>query len=249
MHRRIIGILTGVVSVLLFACGARADSTWEYAVQVSATVDAAATKVTLSWPQDTLRTPASYTVSRKTAEASSWGAGVTLSGATTSYVDTSITPGTIYEYQVVKAANGYTGYGYVAVSAQAPLIEQRGKLVLVVDASKAADLAGELSRLQQDLVGDGWTVIRHDVAPTDNVAAVKSLIKAAYASDPANVKAVFLFGRIPVPYSGNIVPDGHSPDHLGAWPADVYYGDMDGAWTDSSVNNGGAFAEIGRAHV
>ena len=240
MHRRIIGFLTGVVSVLLFACGVLADSTWEYAVQVSATVDASAAKVTLSWPQDTFGIPGSYTVSRKTAEASSWGAGVVLPGTATSYVDTSVTPGAIYEYQVVKAANGYTGYGYVAVGAQAPMIEQRGKLVLVVDASKAASLAGELSRLQQDLIGDGWTVIRHDVASTENVAAVKSLIKADYASDPANVKAVFLFGRIPVPYSGNIVPDGHSPDHLGAWPADVYYGDMDGTWTDSSVNNSGA---------
>jgi hypothetical protein len=46
---------------------------------------------------------------------------------------------------------------------------------------------------------------------------------------------VFLLGRIRVPYSGDIYPDGH-PDHEGAWPADVYYADMNGAWTDNAVN-------------
>lgn len=45
---------------------------------------------------------------------------------------------------------------------------------------------------------------------------------------------------MPVPYSGNIAPDGHTPDHLGAWPADGYYADMDGNWTDVSINNAGA---------
>lgn len=43
-------------------------------------------------------------------------------------------------------------------------------------------------------------------------------------------------GNIKVPYSGDINPDGH-PDHLGAWPADGYYADMDGIWTDVSVND------------
>ena len=39
-----------------------------------------------------------------------------------------------------------------------------------------------------------------------------------------------------MPYSGDINPDGHS-DHKGAWPADVYYGDMNGIWTDATINN------------
>src|SRR6185503_3639869 len=62
-----------------------------------------------------------------------------------------------------------------------------------------------------------------------------NLIKADYSADPANVKSVFLFGHVPVPYSGQLNPDGHA-DHVGAWPADVYYGDIDGNWTDNSVN-------------
>ena len=48
---------------------------------------------------------------------------------------------------------------------------------------------------------------------------------------------MFLFGHVPVAYSGDIVPDGHCPDHRGAWPCDGFYGDMDGEWTDSTVND------------
>jgi hypothetical protein len=46
----------------------------------------------------------------------------------------------------------------------------------------------------------------------------------------------YVLGHVPVPYSGNIAPDGHS-GHIGAWPADGYYGEMNGAWTDTTVNN------------
>src|SRR5262249_32625371 len=88
-----------------------------------------------------------------------------------------------------------------------------------------------------DLTGDGWQVTRFDVSRKDTPASVKQKIKARYELDPANVKAVFLFGHVPVAYSGDIVPDGHAPDHQGAWPCDGFYGDMDGTWTDNLVND------------
>src|ERR1051326_4400911 len=81
------------------------------------------------------------------------------------------------------------------------------------------------------------SVTRMDVARNDSPANVKCRIKAQYDSDPINVKAVFLFGHVPVAYSGDIVPDGHCPDHRGAWPCDGFYGDMDGVWTDDTVND------------
>ncbi|HWH68980.1 MAG TPA: hypothetical protein VNT26_06330, partial [Candidatus Sulfotelmatobacter sp.] len=190
----------------------------------------------MSWPQDQYMQPNSYTIYRKAAGASSWGSGVTLAGTTTTYVDNNVAVGTAYEYQVVKATSQYTGYGYIYAGVNVPMTESRGKLLLVVDNTYAANLANELAQLQQDLLGDGWSVIRLDVNRNDSVGSVKSKIKAQYAADPANVKSVFLFGHVPVPYSGNIVPDGHTPDHQGAWPADGFYGDMDGTWTDSSVN-------------
>jgi hypothetical protein len=117
------------------------------------------------------------------------------------------------------------------------ITENRGRIVLVVDKSQGSALSNELARLELDLVGDGWGVTRLDVARSDSVGSVKGRIKTCYDSDPRNVKAVFLFGHVPVPYSGDIVPDGHTPDHRGAWPADGYYGDMDGVWTDSIIRD------------
>jgi hypothetical protein len=223
--------------------GRTAEPNWEYSVQVSATVDAGQPRVTLSWPQDGLVIPNSYTVYRKSLDSGNWGAGTTLSGTTTTFTDTAVQAGGIYEYAIHKVTSlGYNGYGYIAVGVNAPLVDRRGKVVLVVDAAQAAALATELTRLQQDLVGDGWTVVRHDVNRNDSAANVKNLIRSTYQADPANVKAVFLFGHVPVPYSGNIVPDGHYPDHQGAWPADAYYGDMDGGWTDNSVYNTAAYS-------
>lgn len=97
-------------------------------------------------------------------------------------------------------------------------------------------LAAEIAELQRDLIGDGWQVISHYVDRTDSVKGIKRIITTEYYADTANVRSAFLIGHVPVPYSGNIYPDGH-PNHKGAWPADVYYADMDTVnWTDTLVN-------------
>jgi hypothetical protein len=223
------------LSIFGGAARAAVENTWDYSVQVSATVQVAPPSITLSWPQDTNGTPAGYAVARKSPGASSWGQAVSLPGNATSYTDATVSAGTAYEYRVVKTAAGYTGYGYVETGIGVPLMDQRGKVVLLVDDTMATPLATELLRLEQDLAGDGWTVLRHDVSRTATPVAIKAIIKADYDADRSNVKSVFLFGHVPVPYSGQLNPDGHA-EHLGAWPADVYYGDMDGAWTDSTVN-------------
>ncbi len=160
-----------------------------------------------------------------------------MPGTATEYIDKNVAVGASYEYQVVKDTPRYSGYGYIYSGINVPLSDSRGKLLLVVDNTYAAQLTNELARLQQDLVGDGWQAVRMDVARNDSAANVKRRIKAQYDSDPKNVKAVFLFGHVPVAYSGDIVPDGHCPDHRGAWPCDGFYGDMDGEWTDNSVND------------
>jgi hypothetical protein len=231
-------IQTSIISslgILLFLQSGivHALDTSDYAVLVSASVQESPAQITLSWPASSDAT--GYTVSRKALSATSWGSGTSVGTATT-YTDSSVSVGTVYEYRVVKTGSSATGYGYVCVGINAPLIESRGKLVLIVDNTYASELSSELTRLQQDLIGDGWQVLRHDVARTDTVVSVKNIIKADYQADTANVKAVFLFGHVPVPYSGNSAYDGHS-DHQGAWPADLFYGEMDGTWTDTSVNN------------
>ena len=59
-------------------------------------------------------------------------------------------------YQVIKHSAACTGYGYTYSGIEVPVIEHRGKLVLVVDNTYAANLAPELDRLRQDMIGDGW---------------------------------------------------------------------------------------------
>jgi hypothetical protein len=146
-----------------------------------------------------------------------------------------------YEYRVVRmstnvtAATNYVGEGYIYAGYGVPLVENRGKIILVTESALGAALGPELRRLQQDLTGDGWTVVRHDVSRTDPVTAIRAMIRSDYQADSTRVKAVFLIGHVPVPYSGDYAPDGHA-DHRGAWPADAYYGDIDGNWTDSTVN-------------
>jgi hypothetical protein len=235
--RKAISVVTLGLALLAGTAASHAlDKTCEYSVQASAAVQASPPQITLSWPQDRCALPKHYTVFRKAPADGAWALGTVLPGSATSYVDTNVTVGTPYEYQVVKSAALYTGYGYVCAGIELPITEIRGKLVLAVDNTFSASLSNELAQLHQDLVGDGWSVIRINVSRDDSVANVKALIRAVYNTDPSGVHAVFLFGHVPVPYSGNIVPDGHAPDHQGAWPCDGYYGDMDGVWTDSSVN-------------
>jgi MBG domain (YGX type)/Bacterial Ig domain/Bacterial Ig-like domain (group 3) len=229
---------------------ATGQSVSNYAVQVSAAVQTNPPQITLSWPSDPAAT--NYTLYRKPRDAASWGAGTALPANAANFVDSNVVAGAAYEYRITKEAPGYQGEGCIYAGLTLPLVETRGKVILVVDNSMAAGLATELAHLQQDLVGDGWTVLRHDVeraavdpantsssvwaARSNELAQVKALITADYNADPVNVRAVFLLGHVPVPYAGSLEPDGHS-DHLGAWPADVFYGDMTGAWTDSTVNN------------
>lgn len=229
--------LTALIALFAFMAGIcrGEEETWVYAVEVSATIQTSPPQILLSWPQDTAFTPSSYTVYRKGISDTSWGEGTVLDGTTTNYLDTNVVDGAAYEYQIVKVTSLYNGYGYIYAGMDVPLTEFRGTVLLIVDNTYADALTNQLAQLQQDLVGDGWTVIRHDVSPSDSVESVKSLILSDYNADPADVNTVFLFGHVPVPYSGDIAPDEHVPDHQGAWPADVYYADMYGTWTDSSV--------------
>ena len=211
--------------------------TWEYSVQVSVSTILTPPSLLFSWPQDLATLPDYYTVSRKAPNAPNWGPAVMLPGSATSYVDANVVPGTVYEYQFFKSTTNHVGYGYVTAGILIPPVEQRGKILLLVDQSFSLSLRDELARLRQDLVGDGWMVLRHEIPRDAAVADVKAIIKADYDSDPSNVAALLLFGRIPVPYSGDSAPDGHPDYHKGAWPADSFYGDMTGLWTDQSVND------------
>ncbi len=205
------------------------------AVQAWAEASANSSALTLRWKADDVAVPLAYEVQTKLPEASSWTSLASLPGSALSYVDASASPGVAHEYQIIKKHSTYTGYGYAQAGAALPAVESRGALVLIVEQSQAAALAPELARLRLDLVGDGWKVVRYDVPSTLPPPAVKSLVRDACAAFPGEVRSVLLFGHVAVPYSGQYAPDAHT-DHMGAWPADAYYGDLDGEWTDLYVD-------------
>jgi hypothetical protein len=213
--------------LILSATTLGADNTFVYAVQISAVVQLSPPRIRLSWEPDPYGAR-SYTVFRKGRTANSWSGGTVLPGSAAGYTDANVVVGGNYEYQVVKAGPGYTGYGYIYAGINAPLREGRGKLILIVANTHAAALAPELARLKSDLIGDGWQVIRHDVSPVDSPARVKNLIVADYRTDPTRVQAVFLFGHVPIRRCGTLEYDGHGARPM---PADTFYGDVNGNWS------------------
>lgn len=225
--RAVIGILAGIVSVAALRAG---DPTWRYAVQLRANVTTDPARVELSWATDSYPVR-DYSVHRKSLTDTTWSEGVTVAGDVTSIVDENVEAGKIYEYQVVRHGVGYTGYGYIAVGLDAPLVDSRGRVVLVVDRTIAERLTNELRRLEADLVGDGWLVTRKDVARDASPAEVRDAIKAEWEADREHTKAVLLFGHVPVLRSGNQNVDGHQAR---PHPADVFYGEMNGTWTDAN---------------
>src|SRR5579883_489394 len=209
--RKVIRVVAGLAAVLLAVSPLRAfENTSEYSVQVSARVRSSPPQISLTWPNDGCDAPTAYTIYRKAPEDSNWGAGTHLPATATGILDTNVELGVPYEYQVVKTTQRYAAYGYLYAGIRVPMIEDRGKLLLVVDRTHSSELAPDLAQLEQDLTGDGWSVIRIDVARDDSVLKVKELIREQYLADPDRVKCVFLFGHVPVAYSGNIVPDGHA---------------------------------------
>ena len=235
MERRIVSLFA---AFLIVATSIAQSVSVTNSVQVYATAQAAPARITLNWTTHPSTT--GFTIYRKLRSATTWGSTLaTAAGTATSYQDNAVTVGTVYEYKVVRTASTGTGYGYVVAGIEAPITDYMGMIVLLVDNQLAPSLNLELQQLQTDLKADGWKVVRHDVSRTASVNSVRQLVIGTYNTDPTNVKAVYAIGHVPVPYSGNINPDGHA-EHQGAWPCDGYYGEMNGTWTDNSVNNGGA---------
>jgi hypothetical protein len=241
-HRRARCFVCLVSALAILAPAARAQVTQDFAVDLQATPSSTAPHLTLNWVQRQQAAVIAQRVHRRAKNATTWTLQATLATTDTTYPDPTATPGVEYEYWLERQYTGLSPsrpLAYLLAGAEVPAVESRGVLLLIVDDTMAGPLAPEIATLTDDLTGDGWTVQTHIVARTGTPPDVKALIQAAYTADPASVKAVYLLGHVPVPYSGVIAPDGHG-DHIGAWPADGYYGDMDGTWTDTTANNSSA---------
>ena len=180
-----------------------------------------------------------YRIYRKALGTGNWGAiFATIPATAISWVDTFEGAGQGYEYKLVRiyrAAPGRRCETYIWGGVNFPALEQREKMILLVDKTIALPLTTEITRLEEDLIGDGWAVVRLDVERSMSALSVKELITQEWLAD-IEVKAVFILGHVAVPYSGNLNPDAHS-DHKGAWHADVYYGATDFNFSDETVNN------------
>ncbi|MFO1501677.1 MAG: VCBS repeat-containing protein [Verrucomicrobiota bacterium] len=203
--------------------------------------------------------PFGATIQRRLRPSTNWTT-LTTAWKENSYTDTNVVAGRAYDYRVWREAIGggrHSASEHVSVGLDLPPIEDRGRVLVLVDQTLAARLNPSLQQLEQDLVGDGWKVLRQDVPRhiddyTSPMAyrtnaynitqIIKPLIQSAVAEDPST-KAIFIVGHVSIPYSGTFNPDGHTcgpapfgPDHRGAWPADMFYGDLLGTWTDQSGN-------------
>lgn len=159
--------------------------------------------------------------------------------------DTTVVPGQRYEYKV--GARYFLGG--VSMTNGLPVTSARGRMILVPAANLWTDLssgilATDYTAFKRGLVGDGWDVVETAPQPAhpsgydwcvagnaanlsykSNLLSTKNAILAV--RDPARQNVVLLLGHITVPYSGTNLEDGHnlcSEYHVGAWPADSYYG-------------------------
>jgi hypothetical protein len=256
-------IIAALVSAAALPSFVQAQTARDTVLEVTATTSASVPHVTLQWTAPASGVSvASQRMWRRVKGATNWESRIDLSAGALSYPDTQALPGVAYEYSLQRLfPSGTTppiAYGAIVAGWNLPLVEKRGNVSLLVDQTMSASLAAELAQFERNLTSDGWKVFRHDVprqtvsASSKNTAdwpkriaeltSIRSIIQTDYNSDPSAEWALVIFGRVPVPYSGNINPDGH-PDHLGAWPTDGFYADVksnpatDGEWTDTQANN------------
>ncbi|OYZ18061.1 MAG: hypothetical protein B7Y39_14260 [Bdellovibrio sp. 28-41-41] len=208
-------------------------------IELTATTQSTPPSITLNW--STEGPGATFKVYRKLITDSVFPNTpiASLAVGTSGYTDTSVSSSVKYEYQVIRASG--IAYGYIAAGIDLPPVHDRGGVLLLVENTVSTALASEINQLIQDFIDDGWSVTQKNVASSDTVTSVKSLINQTVSDSGNTINSLVILGHVPVPYSGSLAPDGHS-DHVGAWPADGYYGDLDNQnkWTDTSVNKASA---------
>lgn len=163
-----------------------------------------------------------------------WSLLESLNASDTSYIFTGYELGKKYEFRVEKKG-GTPGFGYIDAGVEIPSVHQRGRCLMVIE-KEVSSLEKEIAMTMEAIEGDGWIVDSIHVLMSDKDVDVRSRIQSWYSQAPEETHAVYLLGHVPVPYSGNIAPDDHR-NHVGAWVADTYYGEMNGNWTDDKVDN------------
>ncbi len=231
--KSIFGIFSFLLIIPSFCIGQNIYDTLR-TVKMTATPNHQLSNLTIQWEDDLDIN--SYSLYKKLREDTTWGSPIFVAGdQDTSYIDSDIEEGKLYEYRMIKQTGDSLGYAYLFSGVNYLPPQKKGDILVLVD-SAAVDLVEDnLNDYLNILISEGWKPWVEEVAKEASVQEVKGLI-LQYYGNVDSLTAVLLMGNIAVPHSGNITPDGHT-DHKGAWPADLYYGDVDGIWTDVTVSN------------
>lgn len=226
----------------------------DLAVTVHALVNESPTEITIKWENTNFISSTDIFKKLKSQKNFSNKPIASINAPIDFYNDSSVEPGIQYDYLIrqrttftVNGNNFSFAWGGISAGINVELVEYKGKVLVVVDTLIQNNLKDKVQRFADDLIEDGWVVSFVDKTIDDSVSSIKKKISSWYNTDKENAKSVILMGDIPVPYSGNFgesgdayPPDGHVPDHNGAWPADVYYGVMNETlFTDRITNDQG----------
>ncbi|MEM7571976.1 MAG: hypothetical protein AAF433_03700 [Bacteroidota bacterium] len=206
-----------------------------HSVKLEAAVMADSAQIQLSWVED--EAVAGYELYRRDYPEGAWGQSLaSYPAGVNEHLDEEVELGQLYEYRIIKTNTDFDslGYGYLLSGIELPPVHYSGRILIVQTTTTAAAIPDAVADYQEVLLSDGWQTGQLIVPDGATAEEVKNLIVANYADVPFNV--ILILGDVPIPHSGNLAADGHN-NHRGAWSADVYYGDLDGEWTDTIVNN------------
>jgi len=157
------------------------------------------------------------------------------------FTDTTVVEGGAYEYSLrstnpaARQYNPSNRLAHFVATINAPLNDERGAVLLVVEETWAEELAEELKLLELNLAGDGWVVERIDWnrEGQNNGADLKAAIQAQVTANP-DINSLFIFGAVEMVKSGYLAPDGHARH---SHETDLFYADLDGQWDDDRTGS------------
>lgn len=230
--------LAFTISLYIFSisiCFTQSQVDLNKTVFLEADVNYVENSITLKWEK--LDGATGYFIYGKEINSPAWGLPLAeLSESDSSYTILNITPGELYEFRVFRlgAAVNANGYIYSGIEYSSDPFTKAQIIVIedIIYDAIPATVDEYISRLKQESIDVRMIIANKDELPSDLKQDIQEQLEDLNQSNIS----VLLLGNIPVPYSGNIGPDGHG-NHIGAWPCDGYYGDLDGIWTDEIVTN------------
>jgi len=232
-----------ILIILLFAELCFAFDLSKYGIKPTFTFDSIANRAEQTWTIDS--SALEYTISSKRISDSTFILLKTYEGKAIANVISSSQLKDVKEYQIYKKGRFqdstiYSAYSYFVAGIDTTLPKFPKKMLILIDDSFIDSLSNLIEKLQTKLAENFIATVvlptpRAEVFNSKAVTVTKNII-LKYKQLHPDISSVLLLGRIAVPYSGDIAPDGH-PEHRGAWHSDGFYGDLGNNWTDDIVSS------------